>query len=237
MAMKNLVLHPLFPGVAETGNFTDAAERCHVTQPTLSAGIGRLEQESAPAWFDRGRRAALTAAGQHLLPHARAMIEAWRFARAEPRSSTPRPIWFGSRSARPCRSLGPAMVRLSAAAARLRGRNLRGHRRRRSPSAGGAVGATSPSSPHAPRSPPTMRGDHCGARPTCWRPRQHRVATRDRWSAAISPTRRSCCVPTARPTKRRSGCSPGSRRAPRAVLRSANEERCAGAVLVGLGVA
>ena len=86
MAM-NLAFIRYFLAVAETGGFTAAAERCHVTQPTLSAGIGRLEEEIGARLFDRSRRAGLTAAGQKLLPHARAMVEAWQAARAEQRSA------------------------------------------------------------------------------------------------------------------------------------------------------
>ena len=103
MAM-NLVFIRYFLAVAETGSFTAAAERCHVTQPTLSAGVARLEEEIGARLFDRSRRAALTAAGQKLLPHARAMVEAWQ---AGPRRAALEPSgrgWCGSRSARPCRS-------------------------------------------------------------------------------------------------------------------------------------
>src|SRR5882724_13663667 len=85
--IMNLVFIRYFLAVADTGNFTTAAERCHVTQPTLSAGVARLEEEIGARLFDRGRRSGLSAAGQRLLPHARAMVEAWRLARAEQRSS------------------------------------------------------------------------------------------------------------------------------------------------------
>src|SRR5262245_9205536 len=83
----NLTFVRYFLAVAETGNFTAAAERCHVTQPTLSAGIVRLEEEVGARLIDRGRQSGLSAAGQRLLPHARTMVEAWRLARAEQRSS------------------------------------------------------------------------------------------------------------------------------------------------------
>ena len=83
----NLAFVRYFLAVAETSNFTTAAERCHVTQPTLSAGIARLEEEMGTRLFDRGRRSGLTTAGQRLVPHARAMLEAWQSARAEQRSS------------------------------------------------------------------------------------------------------------------------------------------------------
>src|SRR5262245_53224960 len=83
----NLAFVRYFLAVAESGSFTTAAERCHVTQPTLSAGVARLEDEIGGRLFERGRRAGLTAAGQKFLPHARAMTEAWQAARAEQRSS------------------------------------------------------------------------------------------------------------------------------------------------------
>lgn len=85
--LMNLSFIRYFLAVAETASFTTAAERCHVTQPTLSAGIARLEEEIGARLFDRGRRAALTAAGHRLLPHARAMVEAWQLARTESRST------------------------------------------------------------------------------------------------------------------------------------------------------
>src|SRR5437899_545124 len=83
----NLVFIRYFLAVADIGNFTEAAERCHVAQPTLSAGIARLEEEIGARLFDRGRRSGLSAAGHRLLPHARAMVEAWQSARAEARTS------------------------------------------------------------------------------------------------------------------------------------------------------
>src|SRR5262245_39995344 len=83
----NLAFIRYFLAVADSGNFTAAAEHCHVTQPTLSAGVCRLEDGVGARLFERGRRSGLTVAGQRLLPHARAMVEAWRLARAEQRSS------------------------------------------------------------------------------------------------------------------------------------------------------
>ncbi|MBM3647311.1 MAG: LysR family transcriptional regulator, partial [Alphaproteobacteria bacterium] len=69
----NLSFIRYFLAVADSGSFTAAAERCHVTQPTLSAGIARLEEEVGTRLFERGRRSELSAAGQRLLPHARTM--------------------------------------------------------------------------------------------------------------------------------------------------------------------
>ena len=65
--------------VAEEGNFTRAAERIHVAQPAVSAQIQRLERELGQTLFDRSRRAVrLTAAGEAVLPHARAALAAVR---------------------------------------------------------------------------------------------------------------------------------------------------------------
>jgi DNA-binding transcriptional LysR family regulator len=76
-----------FIAVAELRNFTRAAQACFVAQSALSQQIGRLEREVGAPLFTRGKRgAALTPAGQVLLPHARRLVtdEAW--ARAEMRS-------------------------------------------------------------------------------------------------------------------------------------------------------
>src|SRR5690348_5084116 len=61
--------------VAETGNFTRAAERCHVTQPSLSQQILNLEQEVGHKLFHRlGRKAVLTEAGATFLERARRIL-------------------------------------------------------------------------------------------------------------------------------------------------------------------
>ena len=55
--------------VAETGNFTLAAEQCYVTQPTMSNGIAQLEQELEERLFKRTTRAvSLTPFGEHIMP-------------------------------------------------------------------------------------------------------------------------------------------------------------------------
>ncbi len=55
--------------VADTGSFTLAAERCYVTQPTLSNGIAQLEQAFEERLFKRTTRSvALTPFGTHILP-------------------------------------------------------------------------------------------------------------------------------------------------------------------------
>lgn len=72
-----------FVAVAEEANFTRAAERVHVAQPAVSAQIAKLERELGESLFDRARREVqLTAAGQAVLPHARAALAAAADARA-----------------------------------------------------------------------------------------------------------------------------------------------------------
>lgn len=64
-----------FLAVVETGSFTRAADRVFVTQPTLSAGIKKLEQQLGHALFERSnRRVFLTDAGTRFLPRAKAIL-------------------------------------------------------------------------------------------------------------------------------------------------------------------
>ncbi|MBG0568998.1 LysR family transcriptional regulator [Actinoplanes aureus] len=66
-----------FVAVAETANFTRAAERVHITQSGVSAQIKALEHELGAPLFDRtGRTARLTEAGSAALRHARAALDA-----------------------------------------------------------------------------------------------------------------------------------------------------------------
>lgn len=60
-----------FLAVAQEGNFSRAAERCHVSQPSLSQQIQKLEDELGEKLFSRlKRKTVLTAAGEALLPRA-----------------------------------------------------------------------------------------------------------------------------------------------------------------------
>src|SRR3954465_545540 len=70
-------LHQLryFVAVAETENFTRAAERTHVSQPSLSQQISKLEGEVGHKLFHRlGRKAVLTEAGTAFLDRARRIL-------------------------------------------------------------------------------------------------------------------------------------------------------------------
>lgn len=61
--------------LAEERHFTRAAERCHVTQPTLSGRIRQLEQELGVPIVERGQRYHdLTAEGQRVLQWAQAIL-------------------------------------------------------------------------------------------------------------------------------------------------------------------
>jgi DNA-binding transcriptional LysR family regulator len=72
-----------FVAVAEEGTFTRAAHRVHVAQSGVSAHIKALEKELGQQLFERLPRVAkLTAAGESLLPHAHAALDALAAGRA-----------------------------------------------------------------------------------------------------------------------------------------------------------
>jgi DNA-binding transcriptional LysR family regulator len=72
-----------FVAVAEELSFTRAAQRVFTVQSTVSAAIRALESDLKTTLFDRStRRVVLSAAGQALLPEAKAALEALDRARA-----------------------------------------------------------------------------------------------------------------------------------------------------------
>jgi LysR family hydrogen peroxide-inducible transcriptional activator len=79
-------LHQLryFCAVAEAGNFSRAAEQSHVSQPSLSQQIMKLEDELGARLFDRlGRSVRLTDLGKTFLPRARAVLRELEAARGD----------------------------------------------------------------------------------------------------------------------------------------------------------
>jgi hypothetical protein len=64
-----------FCAVADTNSFSRAAEQCHVSQPSLSQQILKLEDELGARLFDRlGRSVRLTELGKAFLPRARSVL-------------------------------------------------------------------------------------------------------------------------------------------------------------------
>ncbi len=62
--------------VAETCHFGRAAERCFVSQPTLSGQIKKLEEELGVVIFERTNRSVtVTTIGEEILSHARLIME------------------------------------------------------------------------------------------------------------------------------------------------------------------
>jgi LysR family hydrogen peroxide-inducible transcriptional activator len=79
-------LHQLryFCAVADTGSFSRAAEQSHISQPSLSQQILKLESELGARLFDRlGRSVRLTDLGKTLLPRARAVLRELEAAKGE----------------------------------------------------------------------------------------------------------------------------------------------------------
>jgi LysR family hydrogen peroxide-inducible transcriptional activator len=87
-------LHQLryFLAVAKTGNFSRAAESCHITQPSLSQQILKLESELGEKLFERKtRRVLLTSAGELLRERAARVLYELQEARREVRDARGEP--------------------------------------------------------------------------------------------------------------------------------------------------
>lgn len=99
-----------FVEVADTLHFTRAAESLSISQPTLSKQLRVLEAQLGTALFDRDHRSVrLTAAGEALLPHARAVIAGWEAAAAAVASA--QATLIVGMSTAPSRGLWPAVRR------------------------------------------------------------------------------------------------------------------------------
>lgn len=72
-----------FCAIATYGTFTRAAKAEHVTQPSLSQQILKLEEELGGKLFDRRpRNTRLTPLGEFFLPHALAILQEIRESKA-----------------------------------------------------------------------------------------------------------------------------------------------------------
>ncbi len=72
-----------FLAIAETGSFQQAAQKCHVTQSTISRQIQSLEADVGVELFHRNSHAKLTLGGECLLPRARKICQEWETATQE----------------------------------------------------------------------------------------------------------------------------------------------------------
>ncbi|MDX9706891.1 MAG: LysR substrate-binding domain-containing protein [Azospira sp.] len=62
--------------LAQEGNFSRAAERCSVSQPTLSVAIARLEDELGVPLFERGKGfVGVTSVGEQVIEQARVALQ------------------------------------------------------------------------------------------------------------------------------------------------------------------
>ena len=88
-----------FLAVSETLNFTRAAERCHVTQPSLTRAIKKLEEEVGGLLFRRERNLThLTDLGRMMRPHLEqsfACLEAAQSAAREMQNLDKAPLNLG----------------------------------------------------------------------------------------------------------------------------------------------
>jgi DNA-binding transcriptional LysR family regulator len=72
-----------FLAVAETGNFQQAAQKCGVSQSTISRQVQSLEATVGILLFHRQGNAKLTLGGDRLLPHAKKICQIWSTAAQE----------------------------------------------------------------------------------------------------------------------------------------------------------
>ena len=85
-ATYGMEIHQLryFCAVAETSSFSRAAVQSHVSQPSLSQQILKLEDELGARLFDRlGRSVRLTELGKTFLPRARAVLRELEAAKGD----------------------------------------------------------------------------------------------------------------------------------------------------------
>ena len=81
-----------FLTLCEELNFTRAAHRCGVSQPSLTTAISALEVELGGALFDRKPSIALTGLGRVVRPYLEEIARNADHAREVARTLTPHPI-------------------------------------------------------------------------------------------------------------------------------------------------
>jgi DNA-binding transcriptional LysR family regulator len=111
--MTDRYLLNYFLAVAEAGNFSRAAKRVGVTQPTLSAGIAKLEGQLGVRLFDRDKhRVALTPAGSRFLVRARRIAAEYELAVQEVQHAPePRVLRVGVLTTIPMATIEAVMAR------------------------------------------------------------------------------------------------------------------------------
>jgi DNA-binding transcriptional LysR family regulator len=72
-----------FMAVAETGNFQQAAQKCGVTQSTISRQVQSLESDLGVQLLHRHAQAKLTVAGDLFIGRARRICQEWQVATQE----------------------------------------------------------------------------------------------------------------------------------------------------------
>jgi DNA-binding transcriptional LysR family regulator len=72
-----------FLAIAQTGSFQKAAQKCGVTQSTISRQIQSLEADLGVELFHRTNQSKLTLGGERLLPRARKICQEWETATQE----------------------------------------------------------------------------------------------------------------------------------------------------------
>ncbi|MBL4837330.1 MAG: LysR family transcriptional regulator [Kordiimonadaceae bacterium] len=118
VSMMDVYLLRYFIAVVETGSFTRAAGKVFVTQPTLSAGIKKLEGQVGQLLFERSnRRVFLTDAGTRFLPRAKAILHECNLAMQSIQDSVSTPVLrLGVLTTLPNRAVGQLVAEFRAKA-------------------------------------------------------------------------------------------------------------------------